>query len=552
METTQVRAQGTPSGRLEPAGLGAVVGLATGAVTVGAAELLAGLGQRAGWASGTPSPIDAVGAAFIDRAPPWLKDFAVSTFGTNDKMALYVGITLVLVLLSCAMGVTAVRSRRAGVAVLLLLGTVAAAAVLSRPHASSTDLVPLLIGVVAGWWLLTRWTGRFVQRPARTGSSGSTVASREVAAQGRSPREARSVSSVSSVSRRVVLGSGLAAVAAGAVGVLVGRVVAGSVRAASVARDAFRVPPVARRVTVPAGADLGIRGVTPFIVPNAEFYRIDTALVVPQVDPATWSLRVTGMVEREITLDWATLLSKPMQEAMVTLMCVSNEVGGTLNGNAVWTGWPVRELLKEAGVRPGADMVLSTSVDGFTAGTPLEAMTDDRSTLLVVAQNGEALLPEHGFPVRLVVPGLYGYVSATKWVSELKVTTFADDMGYWTPRGWSALGPVKTQSRIDVPRDGDTVAAGTVAVAGVAWAQHRGISGVQVRVDSGPWEQARLGTDATIDAWRQWVYEWPATSGRHTLTIRAIDADGRPETDKVAPPAPDGASGYHSIQVTVS
>ncbi len=257
------------------------------------------------------------------------------------------------------------------------------------------------------------------------------------------------------------------------------------------------------------------------------------------------------MVDQEVEIDWATLQSKPMQEALVTLMCVSNEVGGDLTGNAVWTGWPVRDLLAMAGPKAGADMVLSRSVDGFTAGTPLAALTDDRNALVAIRMNGEPLPFEHGFPARIVVPGLYGYVSATKWVSELKVTTFAADQGYWTPRGWSALGPVKTESRIDVPRSGASVKAGKVAVAGVAWAQHRGISKVEVQVDQQPWTEARLAVDASIDAWRQWVYEWDATPGSHDLRVRAYDNTGEPQSPLEAPPAPDGATGIHVVTVRV-
>ncbi len=293
---------------------------------------------------------------------------------------------------------------------------------------------------------------------------------------------------------------------------------------------------------------------TPYVVPNDQFYRIDTALQIPQVVASDWSLKVTGMVDREITIGWDALLAKPMQEAMVTLMCVSNEVGGSLNGNAIWTGWPIRELLKEAGVKPGADMVLSTSVDGFTAGTPLEVLTDDRNALIVVAMNGKALPVEHGYPVRLVVPGVYGYVSATKWVSQLKVTTFEADQGYWTPRGWSALGPVKTSSRIDVPTSGNTVTPtnNQVVIAGVAWDQHTGIKGVQVRIDDGPWQAARVGTDATPDAWRQWVFAWPATKGQHTATVRAVNAKGETQVSAEAAPAPNGSTGLHSITFTVA
>ncbi|GAB3622831.1 molybdopterin-dependent oxidoreductase [Mariniluteicoccus endophyticus] len=490
---------------------------------MGVAELAAGLASRLGWSEGTPSPLGAVGAAFVDLTPAWLKDAAIALFGTADKLALGIGTVLVLAAVGAAVGALAVRRPRLAVCAVVALGVLGAVAVCGRPRASAADVAPVALGTACGAALLWRWTHRVAAAPGPSAPAPG-------------------------VSRRQLLGVGLGAVFAAAVD----RVSAGGARVVERARAAFRVPPVATPVTVPAGVEVGVRGVTPFIVPNADFYRIDTALGVPQVDPAEWSLTVTGMVDREVRLDWAALLARPMQEAMVTLMCVSNEVGGRLNGNAVWTGLPVRELLREAGVRPGADMVLSRSTDGFTAGTPLEAMTDDRPALIAVAQNGEPLLPEHGFPARLVVPGLYGYVSATKWVTELKVTRFADDQGYWTPRGWSALGPVKTQSRIDVARAGGSVAAGTVAVAGVAWAQHRGIVGVQVRVDQGPWQDARLGVDATVDAWRQWAYAWEATPGAHTLAVRAIDASGTPETEVRAAPAPNGASGHHTIRVTVA
>ena len=253
-----------------------------------------------------------------------------------------------------------------------------------------------------------------------------------------------------------------------------------------------------------------------------------------------------------MTLTWAQLVGKPLIQRYVTLACVSNEVGGHLVGNALWTGWPVRELLREAGAKAGADMVLSRSIDGWTAGTPLSALTDDRDALLAVAMNGVALPFEHGFPVRLVVPGLYGYVSATKWVTDLKVTRFADDMGYWTPRGWSALGPVKTASRIDVPRSGARLPAGRVAVAGVAWAMHRGIQAVQVQVDGGPWADARLATEPTVDSWRQWVFEWDAGPGSHVLTVRARDGAGEWQTAVQTTSDPDGATGHHSVTVAVA
>ncbi|NHN55739.1 molybdopterin-dependent oxidoreductase [Calidifontibacter sp. DB0510] len=500
-----------------------VGGLVTGLVTLGLAELLAGLLTRFGWSSGAGSPVLSVGGAFIDRTPPWLKDFAVSTFGTADKTVLLIGISLVLTVLSAVVGLLAFRRFAAGVTLFVVLVAVAALAIVTRPDSGAFDPVPLLVGAYAGLLTLRAWWHR-----ARGTSEGAT-----------------------GPDRRALLRLGAGGAALGVLGIVAGRVVSGSARAVDAARKAFVVPFVKTPVRIPSGVSVGVPGVTPFLDPWGQFYRIDTALSVPQIDPAQWQLKVTGMVEREITLTWDELLAKPMQQALITLMCVSNEVGGRLNGNAIWTGWPVRELLKEAGVKPGADMVLSRSSDGFTAGTPLEALTDNRNSLLAVAMNSRALPPEHGFPVRLVVPGLYGYVSATKWVVELKVTTFAADQGYWTPRGWSAKGPVKTSSRIDVPADGDTVDAGTVAIAGVAWAQHRGIKAVEVQVDSGPWQPAELGTEATIDAWRQWVVRWKATSGRHTVKVRAIDASGAVQIAQEAPPAPDGSTGYHTISVTV-
>ena len=500
----------------------AFVGIVAGALTLGVATLLAALMTRTGLAAGTPSPVIAVGGAFVDRTPPWLKNFAVSTFGTNDKLALFVSMALVLTAVCAVIGVVGARRHTAGLVAFVVVGAIGALAVATRPRSGSFDILPTLIGTAAGLWgLSTLW-----QWGAK-GAEGGVVDRR----------------------RFLVGGAGVAAAAAaaGAFGQSLGQ------RAAQAAqsRSAVTVPKAAKPVVVPAGAQLDVKGITPYIMDNADFYRIDTALVVPQLDTAGWSLKVHGMVDQEVTIDWATLLTKPMQDALVTLMCVSNEVGGDLTGNALWTGWPVRELLKMAGPKPGADMVLSTSSDGWTAGTPLSVLTDDRNALIAIAMNGQPLPLEHGFPVRLVVPGLYGYVSATKWVTELKVTRFADDEGYWTPRGWSERGPVKTESRIDVPRAGDRVSAGKVAVAGIAWAQHRGIRAVEVRVDDGPWQAARLADEPTIDSWRQWVLQWQAVKGSHTITVRATDAEGVVQTQMQAPPAPDGATGWHTVTVNV-
>jgi len=500
----------------------AAVGIAAGALTTGVATLLAGLMTWTGLAAGTPSPVFAVGGAFVDRTPPWLKDFAVATFGTYDKAALIVGMALFLTTACAVIGIVGAPRHTAGLVAFGVLGAIGMVAVLTRPHAGVLDIVPTIIGTAAGLWALSR-----LWQQAATGAPGTTVDR-----------------------RRLLLGGAgitVAGVAAAALGQALGQ--RGTQAAAS--RSSLRLPKTATPLVIPAGAQLGVPGITPYVMGNADFYRIDTALVVPQLDTAGWSLRVHGLVEHEVTIDWATLLSKPMQNALVTLMCVSNEVGGDLTGNAVWTGWPVRELLKLAGPKPGADMVLSTSSDGWTAGTPLSVLTDDRNALLAIEMNGQPLPFEHGFPVRMVVPGLYGYVSATKWVTALKVTRYADDQGYWTPRGWSERGPVKTESRIDVPRAGDRVKAGKVAVAGIAWAQHRGIKAVEVRVDNGGWQPARLAEEPSIDSWRQWVLEWQAAKGSHTITVRATDADGMVQTQTQAPPPPNGATGWHTITVNV-
>ena len=337
----------------------------------------------------------------------------------------------------------------------------------------------------------------------------------------------------------------------GALAALGGYALQAGTRAVTAVREAITLPTPTATATIPAGAELGIDGLAPVITPNGQFYRIDTALAVPAVDPSGWSLRIHGMVDREVTLTWDELLALPLAESVTTLACVSNEVGGGLIGNAVWLGHPIRDLLARAGPSADADMVLSRSVDGFTAGTPLEVLTDDRDAILAVGMNGEPLPAEHGFPVRMVVPGLYGYVSATKWVVELEVTRFDEASAYWTDRGWSERGPVKLQSRIDVPRRGQSVSPGPVVVAGVAWHQHVGIEGVEVQVDDGEWRDATLATAISDDTWVQWRYDWDAPAGTHTLRVRATGADGEVQTSNRQGVVPDGATGLHEISVEV-
>lgn len=519
-------------------------------VTVPAAVcglLAVGTGVLAGeflstWLSPSLTPLNAVGGMVIDAVPAPVKEWAIASFGTSDKTVFGILMRVIAGLLAALAGILELRRRRVGVLLVAAVGVVAASAGAVRPDGGAVlAVLGLLSGVVAAVvlsLLITR-LGDWARSGSRTepahGSEGEVVDTAS--------------------SRRRFLG----AVAASAVGVAVlaaGTAVArGARNGYQTARAALKLPAPAKAAP-PAPADLPVPGISPWATPNGEFYRIDTALVVPFVDPATWTLKVTGLVDREVTLSFDELLTKPLRELDVTLACVSNEVGGDLVGNARWLGWPVRELLAQAGVRPGADMVLSRSVDGFTASTPLEALSDARGALLAIGMNGEPLPPEHGFPVRLVVPGLYGYVSATKWVTELKVTTFAQDMAYWTSRGWSDHGPIKRSSRIDTPRQGATVPRDGV-IGGVAWAQGTGVASVDVRLDDGAWQPARLGGDGGTDSWRQWSLPLAALTGgapaggEHRLTVRMTGRDGRPQSTDLAPPAPNGSSGLHTITFRV-
>lgn len=502
-------------------------GIAAGAMTLGVAEIGAVILTRFVGTGGTPSPLLAVGGAFVDRTPPWLKDFAIATFGTNDKLALFVGMGLTLLVACAVLGEIASRYRTLGLVLFAIVGAVGSGAVLTRPGAVPLDMVPTIVGTLVGMLVLA--------------ALARAAANARVAAY--DPQ---------APTRRGVVAAGATLSLVGAVALVWGRMQDKAQEAVRTAREAIGGPTAADPVAVPGDAELDIDGLAPYISPNDDFYRIDTALSVPQVDPSTWTLRVHGMVDNEVEISFDELLEEEMVQSLTTLTCVSNTVGGELIGNAVWTGWPIRELLARAGVQDGADMVLSTSEDGWTAGTPLEALTDDRNALFAVWMNGEPLPAQHGFPVRMVVPGLYGYVSATKWVVDLKVTTFADDEGYWTPRGWTALGPIKTSSRIDVPRSGASVSAGTTPIAGVAWAQHTGIELVEVKIDDGEWQEADLAAEPTIDSWLQWTLPWDATSGDHTITVRATNADGETQTSDTAPPAPSGATGWHSVDVSVS
>jgi DMSO/TMAO reductase YedYZ molybdopterin-dependent catalytic subunit len=320
---------------------------------------------------------------------------------------------------------------------------------------------------------------------------------------------------------------------------------------AAASRAGLILPPADRPLgPIPPAAEVGLDGVTPFFTPNASFYRIDTALSVPQLPAEEWRLRIHGMVDAEVELDYAQLLQRPLIEADITLVCVSNHVGGNLLGTARWLGVRLDDLLAEAGIRPGADQVVGRSVDGYTCGFPVAAL-DGRDALVAVAMNGEPLPLAHGFPARLIVPGLFGYVSATKWLTEIELTRFDDVDQFWVPRGYAARAPIHTQSRIDTPRGLATVAPGAARVGGVAWAPTRGISAVELRVDDGPWQPADLAPAVNDTTWRQWTAVWNATPGTHRLTVRATDGTGAIQTEERSEPVPDGATGWHQVVVRV-
>jgi DMSO/TMAO reductase YedYZ molybdopterin-dependent catalytic subunit len=346
--------------------------------------------------------------------------------------------------------------------------------------------------------------------------------------------------------RDFLVRAGGLAVASVAVGVA-GRRLREGQRAAIDAAGAS-LPPPSELASAPPGADLAVPGLTPIVVPNDRFYRIDTALIPPGVDVASWRLRVRGLVDRETTLTYEELGLLPQFEQYVTIACVSNEVGGDLVGNAKWTGVRLREVLDLAGVQAGATQLVGRSVDGWTAGMPTAWVTDPaREPMIALRMNDQPLPLEHGFPARLIVPGLYGYVSATKWLAELELTTLESFDGFWIPRGWAKEAPILTQSRIDVPRPGSSVPAGRVLIAGVAWAVDRGVSKVEVRVDQGEWHEARLSVPISGATWVQWRLDWDAPPGRYLLTVRATDGGGDVQTEERTPPAPDGARGHHTV-----
>jgi DMSO/TMAO reductase YedYZ molybdopterin-dependent catalytic subunit len=523
----------------------ALAGSVAAGVALGVGELVSGFDD-----AGT-SLISTVGDEFIDRFAASLKDLAVELFGTNDKVALVTGIVVVSLALGAALGPATRRRPWTGPAGFVAFGVVGFLAYRAAPLANAAvGAVAAVLAVAAGVatlrFLLALAGGHTA---ARAAAPLPAAVDDGVSATGGAIAAAPMAAAMTAPDRRVFLVAA-ASLAVGAAGsAAVGRRLRGpdpgaEFRATTAVPDAAApAPPLAEPFTEP--------GLSPYLTPNADFYRIDTALVVPRVDPANWRLSVEGHVDHPFSIDLDELLAMDSVEVPVTLQCVSNFVGGDLVGNAVWQGVPLAAFLERAGVRPEGTQIIGRSVDGWTAGFPTELATDGRPALVAYAMNGELLPPTHGFPARLVVSGLYGYVSATKWLDAIQLTRWEEVDGYWIPRGWAKEAPIKTASRIDVPRSGARLAPGPTAIAGVAWAPTRGISGVEVQVDDGDWEASELGEAANEHTWVQWRLVWDAEPGEHVLRVRAIDGDGEVQTAEVAPPAPDGATGLHARRVVV-
>ncbi|ACC41476.1 conserved membrane-bound oxidoreductase [Mycobacterium marinum M] len=497
---------------------------------VAAASVALGVAQVVSIPFGTRADArTAVGSAVIDITPGPIKEWAIQALGPLDKPFLAIVVLVVIATLAALAGTLETQRRPLGSAVIAAAGVLGCAAVLSRQGGTLLDTIPTIAGAACGVLLLRVLMRRFWPDAEDPNGSGDK----------------------SDAGRRRLIMLGL--LGFGVVTGVTGAVLARLAHSVAADRKAFTLPQPGTTAP-PIPADVQPKGVAlpDFITPSADFYRIDTALVVPQLSRGDWRLRIHGMVDREISYTFDDLTQFDVVETVATLTCVSNPVGGNLISTGIWTGYRVADLLSAAGVHKDADMVLSTSIDGFTAGTPVQALTDGREALLALGLNGQPLPVEHGYPARLVVPGLYGYVSATKWVVELELTRFDRAKAYWTRQGWAARAPIKTESRIDVPRRGQKVPVGPVVFGGVAWAQNRGVRAVEVRIGDGGWQRAELGASYSNATWRLWSLPWQAKSpGTHTITVRAIDNTGAVQTEDRADPVPDGATGWHTVTFTV-
>jgi DMSO/TMAO reductase YedYZ molybdopterin-dependent catalytic subunit len=529
--------------RPRPALRAGVAGIAAGAAGIASSELVAGI------VPGAPSLLVSVGSVVIALQPPGAKDVMTSLFGTNDKTALNVAVVMVALAVAAAAGILGRSNFSSGARIFLAFGLVAFAAAALQPLGSpalaavnAIVATSIAVGVLR---ILMAEAG--FAAPVRLGLRGPDRAGASVAP----PRSTPAPRMPEWNRRRFLLRSGqflVGALAAGTLGHLLLEI-----RHPSGPPASAKIPAAAETAAPLAVDSLPAPGVTPIVVSNDSFYRIDTELLVPQVDASGWQLKVTGMVDHPLTFSYPQLLAMPLFEQYVTLACVSNPVGGDLVGNTLWTGAHLKQILAQAGLQAGATQIVGRSVDGFTVGFPTAwALDPSREPMVAVGMNRSPLSAEHGYPARLIVPGLYGYVSATKWLSEIQLTTREAFDAYWVALGWAKDGPILTESRIDHPADGSALAVGQVDIDGLAWAPDRGVDAVEVRIDDGPWQEALLSRAISRATWVQWWLRWQATPGTHTIQVRATDGTGTIQTATVSGPGPAGATGYDQVQVTVA
>jgi DMSO/TMAO reductase YedYZ molybdopterin-dependent catalytic subunit len=500
-----------------------IAGVAAASVSLGVAQLV-GIPFNA-----RADARAAIGSVVIDLTPGPIKEWAIQTLGSLDKVFLAVVVLVVIAAIAAIAGSLETQRRPVGSAAIAAAGVLGCIAVLSRQGATALDTIPTVAGAMCGVAVMRLLTRRFWPGTEDPADHDEPDARRR------------------GLVMFGLLGLGVVSGVAGAVITRLAHSVAADRKTFALPRPRSPAPPIP--------ADVQPKGVAlpSFVTANSDFYRVDTALSIPQLSHGDWRLRIHGMVDHEATYSFDDLAKFDVVETVTTLTCVSNLVGGNLISTGVWTGYRLADLLAAADVHADADMVLSTSIDGFTAGTPVQALTDGRDALLAVGLNGQPLPIEHGYPARLVVPGLYGYVSATKWVVELELTRFDRAQAYWTRQGWAARAPIKTESRIDVPRSNQKVPMGPVVFGGVAWAQNRGVRAVEVRVGDGGWQPAQLGASYSNQTWRLWSFPWDAKNiGKQTISVRATDNTGATQTEAQASPVPDGATGWHTINFTVT
>jgi DMSO/TMAO reductase YedYZ molybdopterin-dependent catalytic subunit len=509
----------------------ALIGVLAVAAALTVAHFVAGLIEPAS------SPFFAVGNTAIDHTPEFAKEFAIKHFGSNDKNVLLLGMAVVMLVVGLITGLLARIKALFGIIVVVVLGVVGLLAVQGRPDTSAVGAFSAVVAAVVGVTVLLLLLRAAPKRaPHSRRRNPESAEPQGDAAEG--------------MSRRGFLGTSAAVAAGAGIAGYGGQLVLASADPSKVGTIAAAKP----LAPLPSGIDFVADGGLPFTTPNDVFYRVDTSLQPPQINVNDWQLKIHGMVNKEMTLSFQDLIKRPLIEERITMTCVSNEVGGDLVSSADWVGVSLRDLLMEAGVQPGADQILSTASGGYSAGTPLNVVLEpDRGALLAVNMNGEPLPVIHGFPVRMIVPGIYGFASATKWITDIELTTFAAKQAYWIPRGYAAKAPIKTESKITVPGGFQQVKAGRVTATGTAWMQGVGIKSVEVMLDSGPWQQARLATEVNKDTWRMWRIDLEnVPAGSHTLACRATDANGTLQTQERASTLPDGAAGWHSVLFTAS